>query len=73
MPPEYVRDQVISKEFDIFSLGVIILKIMVGHMDYLVINGMGSTEVIKHVTILLLFIIIIILMPFLCFVIKGTQ
>lgn len=53
MPPEYIQDQVISKKFDIFSLGVIILKIMVGHMGYLDINDMGPQEVIDHVTILL--------------------
>lgn len=34
MPPEYIRDGAISKKFDVFSLGVIIIKIMDG------INGM---------------------------------
>jgi len=33
-PPEYVKHQIISKEFDIFSLGVIIVKIMTGHEGY---------------------------------------
>lgn len=33
-PPEYVKHQIISKEFDIFSLGVIIVKIMTGHDGY---------------------------------------
>ena len=34
MPPEYIRDGAVSKKFDVFSLGVIIIKIMDG------INGM---------------------------------
>uniref|UniRef100_A0A452XBN5 Protein kinase domain-containing protein n=1 Tax=Aegilops tauschii subsp. strangulata TaxID=200361 RepID=A0A452XBN5_AEGTS len=34
MPPEYIDKQVISKEFDIFSLGVIILKLMKGQKSY---------------------------------------
>uniref|UniRef100_M8C6G8 Cysteine-rich receptor-like protein kinase 38 n=1 Tax=Aegilops tauschii TaxID=37682 RepID=M8C6G8_AEGTA len=33
-PPEYIKHQIISKEFDIFSLGVIIVKIMVGQENY---------------------------------------
>ncbi|RLN03372.1 hypothetical protein C2845_PM13G06850 [Panicum miliaceum] len=34
MPPEYIHDGAISKKFDVFSLGVVIIKIMDG------INGM---------------------------------
>ncbi|XP_044352917.1 uncharacterized protein [Triticum aestivum] len=33
-PPEYIKCQIISGEFDIFSLGVIIVKIMTGHQGY---------------------------------------
>lgn len=33
-PPEYIKHQIISREFDIFSLGVIIVKIMTGHKGY---------------------------------------
>ncbi|XP_044362057.1 uncharacterized protein [Triticum aestivum] len=33
-PPEYVKHQIISKEFDIFNLGAIIVKIMPGHEGY---------------------------------------
>ncbi|XP_048554034.1 uncharacterized protein LOC125535013 isoform X3 [Triticum urartu] len=33
-PPEYIKHQIISLEFDIFSLGVIIVKIMNGHESY---------------------------------------
>ncbi|KAM0901058.1 hypothetical protein ACQ4PT_020252 [Festuca glaucescens] len=33
-PPEYIKHQIISREFDIFSLGVIIVKIMTGHGGY---------------------------------------
>jgi len=33
-PPEFIKDQIISIEFDIFSLGVIIIKIMCGSTGY---------------------------------------
>ncbi|KAM0896557.1 hypothetical protein ACQ4PT_023111 [Festuca glaucescens] len=33
-PPEYIKHQIISREFDIFSLGVIIVKIITGHEGY---------------------------------------
>jgi len=33
-PPEYIKHQITSREFDIFSLGVIIVKIMTGHEGY---------------------------------------
>lgn len=31
MPPEYIVDGTISKKFDVFSLGVMIIKIMAGN------------------------------------------
>jgi len=31
MPPEYINDRAVSKKFDVFSLGVIIIKIMAGN------------------------------------------
>jgi len=33
-PPEFIKDQIISIKFDIFSLGVIIIKIMCGSTGY---------------------------------------
>jgi hypothetical protein len=30
MPPEYLFQQVVSKKFDVFSLGVVITKIIAG-------------------------------------------
>jgi serine/threonine protein kinase len=33
MPPEYVDHGKISKKFDVFSLGVIIIEIMTGQKD----------------------------------------
>ena len=34
MPPEYMKEGFISMKFDVFSLGVIILKIMAGNIGY---------------------------------------
>ena len=34
MPPEYIDIDAISPKFDVFSLGVIILKIMAGNKGY---------------------------------------
>ncbi|VAH72656.1 unnamed protein product [Triticum turgidum subsp. durum] len=45
-PPEYIKHQIISKEFDIFSLGVIIVKIMVGQ-NYNSIVEMTARKSIK--------------------------
>ncbi|KAM0828139.1 hypothetical protein ACQ4PT_067744 [Festuca glaucescens] len=48
-PPEYVRHQIISKEFDIFSLGVIIVKIMTGHDGYNRVADMTTRKFVEHV------------------------
>lgn len=48
-PPEYIKHQIISKEFDIFSLGVIIVKIMTGHEGYTCIADMTTCKFVKHV------------------------
>jgi serine/threonine protein kinase len=34
MPPEYVDNLLLSKESDIYSLGVIIVEIVTGHRKY---------------------------------------
>ncbi|XP_037466730.1 uncharacterized protein LOC119338510 [Triticum dicoccoides] len=34
MPPEYINKQIITPKFDIFSLGVIVIKIMAGRSGY---------------------------------------
>jgi serine/threonine protein kinase len=34
MAPEYIEKGVITKKFDIFSLGVIIIEIITGRKDY---------------------------------------
>jgi len=46
LPPEFIRSNLVSNKFDIFSLGVIILKIMAGHAGYLDIAEMPSYEFI---------------------------
>ncbi|KAM0920262.1 hypothetical protein ACQ4PT_007631 [Festuca glaucescens] len=48
-PPEYIKHQIISKEFDIFSLGVIVVKIMTGHEGYTCIADMTTRKFVKHV------------------------
>lgn len=49
MPPEYINHKIISKEFDIFSLGVIIIKIMMGSAGYFLISDMEPDKFIEHV------------------------
>jgi len=34
MPPEYINSGDISPKFDVFSLGIIIIKIMAGNTGY---------------------------------------
>lgn len=34
MPPEYINHRQISKKFDVFSLGRIIIEIMAGRLGY---------------------------------------
>uniref|UniRef100_A0ACD5YPY9 Uncharacterized protein n=1 Tax=Avena sativa TaxID=4498 RepID=A0ACD5YPY9_AVESA len=48
-PPEYIKHQIISREFDIFSLGVIIVKIMTGHEGYNSIVEMTTRKSVKLV------------------------
>ncbi|VAI93126.1 receptor-like serine/threonine-protein kinase SD1-7 [Triticum dicoccoides] len=49
MPPEYIDDNLISMKFDVFSLGVIIIKIMDGNMGRSRCSEMGSEPFIEFV------------------------
>ncbi|CAM0878532.1 unnamed protein product [Alopecurus aequalis] len=48
-PPEFLKHQILSKEFDIFSLGVIIIKIMTGEEGYNSTVVMAKRKAIKIV------------------------
>lgn len=50
MPPEYIDGGYISKRYDVFSLGVIILKIMAGNKGHSRCYEMSSEQFTKHVT-----------------------
>lgn len=54
LPPEFINNQVISQEYDIFSLGVIIAQIIIGITGYFDIVDMGAQELIDYVRILVL-------------------
>ena len=56
LPPEYIELQVISETFDIFSLGVIITKIVTGHEGYSNIADMTPRKFVKQVSIYLMFL-----------------
>ncbi|KAM0843778.1 hypothetical protein ACQ4PT_057481 [Festuca glaucescens] len=49
VPPEYIDAAVISNKFDIFSLGVVIIKIMTGPTGYFRIDEMSSQQFIELV------------------------
>jgi hypothetical protein len=53
LPPEYINRHVISNKFDIFSLGVIIIKIIAGPMGYSRSADMSSQKFIDLVRIVL--------------------
>ncbi|CAM0877754.1 unnamed protein product [Alopecurus aequalis] len=48
-PPEYINHRVVSEFFDIFSLGVILVKIMIGPEGYTRIADMTTRKFVKHV------------------------
>ncbi|XP_037472105.1 tyrosine-protein kinase JAK2-like isoform X2 [Triticum dicoccoides] len=48
-PPEYVKEGLMTKEFDIFGLGVIIAKLMAGRKRYSKIDDMKEKMFIKRV------------------------
>jgi serine/threonine protein kinase len=56
LPPEYIEHALITKEYDIFSLGVIIAKLMAGREGYFKIDDMGEKRFIKNVRINFLYI-----------------
>lgn len=49
MPPEYIEHGLVTKEFDIFSLGVIIVKLMAGREGYSKIDEMTENRFVKMV------------------------
>lgn len=49
MPPEYVDSGFVSKKCDVFSLGVIIIKLMDGHLGRTRSSQMGTEQFIQHV------------------------
>ncbi|KAF7046676.1 hypothetical protein CFC21_055693 [Triticum aestivum] len=49
MPPEYISQGKISPKFDVFSVGVIILQIMVGKQSYTKCADIPPEEFIEHV------------------------
>ncbi|XP_066353688.1 uncharacterized protein [Miscanthus floridulus] len=49
LPPEYIEKNLISKKLDIFSLGVVIIKIMTGDTGYIKCAKMSSQEFIDLV------------------------
>ncbi|XP_048566336.1 cysteine-rich receptor-like protein kinase 7 isoform X2 [Triticum urartu] len=49
LPPEYIDQGPLSKKFDIFSLGVIIAKLMAGTDDYFKAHEMGEKGFVNHV------------------------
>ncbi|XP_073354523.1 uncharacterized protein [Aegilops tauschii subsp. strangulata] len=48
-PPEFISRLEMSKEYDIFSLGVLIKKIVTGIMDYSSVADMDGRECVEHV------------------------
>ena len=49
MPPEFIDRKIISKEFDIFSLGVVMIRIVSGPLGYPECSDMSSNEFIDQV------------------------
>ncbi|MBC2899796.1 hypothetical protein CFC21_112616 [Triticum aestivum] len=50
VPPEYIKDGFISKKFDVFSLGVIIIKILAGAKNYIRCTEMPPEKFIQLVS-----------------------
>lgn len=49
MPPEYINNGFISEKFDVFSLGVIIIKMMAGNTGHVSCFEMSPKEFIELV------------------------
>lgn len=47
--PEFIKSGAVSNKYDIFSLGVVIIKIMVGHKGYSLLSEMGPNKFSEHV------------------------
>lgn len=52
LPPEFIEMGIISKKHDIFSLGVIIMKIIVGLEGYKSIADTDARECIDYVRVI---------------------
>lgn len=51
LPPEFIRQQIISNKLDIFSLGVLIIEIMKGPMGFIQYADTSPKEFIDHVNV----------------------
>lgn len=51
MPPEYIAKQQISAKHDVYSLGIVIIEIIVGPEGYSKVDEMDQEEMIKIVRI----------------------
>ena len=49
LPPEFIEKQILSSKFDIFSLGVVVIKVMAGPGGYSRCVDMPSREFVKLV------------------------
>jgi serine/threonine protein kinase len=49
-PPEFIEQNYVSNKFDIFSLGVVMIKIIAGSEGYRKTADMPSQEFIYHVS-----------------------
>jgi serine/threonine protein kinase len=49
MAPEYIHEGTITPKSDIFSLGVIIMELIMGHRDYPGVAGTSSESFIEFV------------------------
>jgi len=49
MPPEYVDSGFVSKKFDVFSLGVIIIKLLDGNLGRTRSSQMSTEQYVQHV------------------------
>lgn len=52
LPPEFIDNQIISREYDIYSLGVIIMQIITGVTSFSDFADMEPQEFIEHVRII---------------------
>jgi hypothetical protein len=73
MPPEYLFRNVISKKLDVFSLGVVITKIIAGPEGHTISAEMPYQEFIDQVNIVVSSLFINLLCVMMCFTFEhGT-